>query len=194
MQFLLYLCTRFFTETTMKRIFRYFGALLVASIPFSAVLGDVITHDFNEMNTSPRTINFGTGNTSATTTTDDIKYTCGGAAVFAAVNAKIGIKMYEEGDYTIIGPAIAGLYELQIGYNIIPKTEREEIEVYISSDGDDWGEPLSEGVAYSSGLVRVVIPRGDYQVKLRNKGSKDVFINTILYYYETCNCFRYVPE
>ena len=179
----------------MKRIFRYLGAtLLLTILPFSVMRGENITHNFQEM-ISLRTISFGPENTSASATTDDVTYTytCGEDAKFDVVSTVVGIKMYENGDYVIVTPAIGGLNRLMIGYNAIP--QKEEIEVYISPDGVDWGSPLTEGVTYGSGMVDATIPQGDYQVMIRNKGSNDIFVTSMKYYYEVeeCNCFRYVP-
>ena len=179
----------------MKRIFRYLGAtLLLTILPFSVMRGENITHNFQEM-IPLGTLRFGPGNTSASATTDDVTYTytCGESAVFDNVSYRLGIKMYSEGDFFVVTPAIGGLNRLMIGYNAIP--QKEEIEVYISPDGVDWGSPLTEGVTYGSGMVEATIPQGDYQVKIRNKGTKDIFITSMKYYYEVeeCNCFRYVP-
>jgi hypothetical protein len=180
----------------MKHILRYLAsALLLTVIPFSVMQGENFMHNFNDM-IPLGTISFGLENTSAKATTDDVTYTytCGEDAKFDVVSTVVGIKMYEEGDYVIVSPAIAGLNKLRIGYNAI--AEKEEIEVYISPDGDFYGRsPLAEGVTYYSGLVEVVIPQGDYQVMIRNKGSKDIFVTRVTYYYEVeeCNCFRYVP-
>ena len=182
----------------MKRIFRYLGAtLLLTILPFSVMRGENITHNFQEM-ISLRTISFGPENTSASATKDDVTYiytcggTCGESAVFDIVSV-LGIKMYSEGDFFVVTPAIGGLNRLMIGYNAI--LQKEEIEVYISPDGVDWGSPLTEGVTYGSGMVDAIIPQGDYQVMIRNKGSNDIFVTSMKYYYEVeeCNCFRYVP-
>lgn len=178
----------------MKRILRYLGALLFAGMPFSVILGENITHNFQSMNTEPRTIEFESANKYASTTTDAITYTCGGKAVFDVVNYQAGIKLYYYGDSVIVAPAIEGLYEVNIGYIIVPSTfNTSDIEVYISPDGSEWEGPLTDGVTYSSGSVTATIPRGNYQLKIRNKGSYDIFITNIIYYYEICNCFRYVP-
>ena len=180
----------------MKRIFRYLGAtLLLTILPFSVMRGENITHNFQEM-IPLGTLIFGPENTSANATTDDVTYTytCGEDAKFDVVSTVVGIKMYENGDYVIVTPAIGGLNRLMIGYNAIP--QKEEIEVYISPDGDFYGRsPLTEGVTYGSGMVEATIPQGDYQVMIRNKGSNDIFVTSMKYYYEVeeCNCFRYVP-
>ena len=160
--------------------------------------GENITHNFQEM-ISSSTISFGPGNTSASATTDDVTYTytCGRKAVFGVENYQAGIKLYYYGDSVIVAPAIAGLNRLQIGYIIVPTTfKTQDIEVYISPDGDFYGgSPLTEGVTYGSGMVDATIPQGDYQVMIRNKGSNDIFVTSMKYYYEVeeCNCFRYVP-
>ena len=182
----------------MKRIFRYLGAtLLLTILPFSVMRGENITHNFQEM-ISSSTISFNPGYTAASATTDDVTYTytCGGNATFGVENYQAGIKLYYYRDSVIVAPAIAGLNRLQIGYIIVPTTfKTQDIEVYISSDGVGWGSPLTEGVTYGSGMVDATIPQGDYQVMIRNKGSNDIFVTSMKYYYEVeeCNCFRYVP-
>lgn len=178
----------------MKRILRYFGALLFAGMPFAVIHGEEITHNFQTMNTEPRTIEFQSANTYARSTTDAITYTCGGKAVFDVENDQVGIKLYYNGDEVIVAPAIDGLFEVHIGYIIVPNTfKTEDIEVYISPDGSKWEGPLTEGVTYSSGSVTATIPRGNYQLKIRNKGNSDIFITNMTYFFEHCNCFRYVP-
>ena len=178
----------------MKRILRYFGALLFAGMPFSVIHGEKITHNFQTKNSEPRTIEFEADNTYARSTTDAITYTCGGNAVFAMVNDQVGIKLYYYGDEVIVAPAIDGLYEVHIGYIIVPNTfNTEDIEVYISPDGSKWEGPLTDGVTYSYGSVTATIPHGNYQLKIRNKGNSDIVITNMTYFYEHCNCFRYVP-
>ena len=183
-----------FDRTIMKRILRYLGALLFAGMPFSVILGENITHNFQLMNTEPRTIKFQSNNKYAFSTTDAITYTCGRNAVFDVVNNQVGIKLYDDGDEVIVAPAIDGLYEVYIGYIIVPTTfKTEDIEVYISSDGSKWEGPLTDGVTPSSGSVTATIPRGNYQLKIRNKGNNDIVITNMTYFFEHCNCFRYVP-
>ena len=177
----------------MKRILRYFGALLFAGMPFAVIHGENITHNFQSMNMK-HTIEFESANTYARSTTDAITYTCGGKAVFAVVNDQVGIKLYYYGDEVIVAPAIDGLYEVHIGYIIVPNTfNTDDIEVYISPDGSKWEGPLTDGVTPSSGSVTATIPRGNYQLKIRNKGKNDILITNMTYFYEHCNCFRYVP-
>ena len=77
----------------MKRILRYFGALLFAGMPFSVIHGENITHNFQSMNMK-HTIEFESANKYARSTTDAITYTCGRKAVFAVVNDQVGIKLY----------------------------------------------------------------------------------------------------
>ena len=80
--------------------------------------GENITHNFQEM-IPLGTLIFGPENTSANATTDDVTYTytCGEDAKFDVVSTVVGIKMYENGDYVIVTPAIGGLNRLMIGYN-----------------------------------------------------------------------------
>ncbi len=180
----------------MKRIFRYFGALLVASIPFSAVLGDVITHDFNQMNAKPRTINFGTGNTSATTTTDDITYTCGGTATAKFYTdhvhkSVISINLLSNTDYVIVFSPLEPIASVRISY-YSESTVYTNLKIYASSDGSDYGSPLS--ALYESSVINAEIPIGSHYLKIRNEGSTKISITEMKYTRETCNCFRYVPE
>ena len=186
----------FFTETTMKRIFRYFGALLVASIPFLAALGDEIAHDFNEMNATPRTINFGPGNTSATTTTDDITYTCGGTATAKfntdhVYTSKISINLLSNTDYVIVSSPSEPIASVRISY-YPASTVYTNLKIYASSDGSDYGSPLS--ALYESSVINAEIPIGSHYLKIRNEGRTKISIIKMEYTRQTCNCFRYVPE
>ena len=197
--FLLYLCTRFLTETIMKRILRYFGALLFAGMPFSVIHGENITHNFQSMNTEPRTIEFQSANTYARSTKDAITYTCGGtsASKFGldhVYKSVMSINLLNYGDSVIISPAIDNLRGFDIFYE--PANEkRNTIQVYLSTDGISWGEPLTgENIAYAKGVINVTPPSGSYQIKIVDtNGSYDASITEIDYMIENCNCFRYVP-
>lgn len=179
----------------MKRILSHLVAVIVAAMPLLAIHGENIPHNFQVMNTPPSTIEFSSGNKVARSTTDGITYTCGGDATFAVVNYQTGIKLYYYGDNVIVAPAIEGLFEVSIGYDIMDSGTFNpyDIEVYISPDGVSWGSSISAGRTHASGLVTVTIPRGNYQLKIRNKGGRDIFITNMIYFYEHCNCFRYVP-
>lgn len=180
----------------MKRIFRYFGAMLVASIPFVAALGDVITHDFNQMNASPCTINFEDGNTFARTKTDDITYTCGGTATAKfytdhVYKSIISINLLSNTDYVIVSSPSEPIASVKISY-YPGSTVYTNLKIYASSDGSDYGSPLS--ALYESSFIYAEIPIGSHYLKIRNEGSTKISIIEMEYTRETCNCFRYVPE
>ena len=181
----------------MKRIFRYFGALLVASFPFVAALGDEIAHDFNEMNTMPRTINFEDGNTFARPTTDDITYTCGGTATAKfytdhVYKLIISINLLSNTDYVIVSSPSEPIASVRISY-YSESTVYTNLKIYASSDGSDYGSPLS--ALYESRVINAEIPIGSHYLKIRNEGSTKISIIKMEYTRESCNnCFRYVPE
>lgn len=149
------------------------------------------------MNTEPRTIEFESNNTYARSTTDAITYTCGGRCTFwldHVYKAVMSINLLNYGDYVIISPAIDNLRGVDIFYE--PANEmRNTIQVYLSTDGISWGEPLTgENIAYAKGVINVTPPSGSYQIKIVDtNGSNDTSITEIGYMIENCNCFRYVP-
>ena len=197
--FLLYLCTRFLTETIMKRILWYLGALLFAGMPFSVIQGENVTHNFQSMNTEPRTIVF-ESDKYARSTTDAITYTCGGKSdckfwLDHVYNSAMSINLLNYGDYVIISPAIDNLRGFDIFYEPASQMRNTIIQVYLSTDGISWGEPLTgENINYEKGVINVTPPSGSYQIKIVDtNGSNDTSITGIDYMIENCNCFRYVP-
>jgi hypothetical protein len=183
----------------MKRILRYLGALLFAGMPFSVIHGENITHNFQSMNTEPRTIEF-ESDKYASSTTDAITYTCGGTSdcrfwIDHVSHTFISINLLNNGDYVIISPAIDNLRGFDIFYE--PANEKREtiIQVYLSTDGISWGEALTgENINYEKGVINVTPPSGSYQIKIVDiNGSYDTSITEIDYMIENCNCFRYVP-
>lgn len=184
----------------MKRIFRYLGALLFAGMPFSVILGENITHNFQSMNTEPRTIEFESVNKYASSTTDAITYTCGGTSTSKfwldhVYNYAMSINLLNYGDYVIISPAIDNLRGFDIFYEPANENRNTIIQVYLSTDGISWGEPLTgENINYEKGVINVTPPSGSYQIKIVDiNGSYDTSITEIDYMIENCNCFRYVP-
>lgn len=151
------------------------------------------------MNTEPRTIEFQSANTYARSTKDAITYTCGGksASKFGldhVYKSVMSINLLNYGDYVIISPAIDNLRGFDIFYE--PASQiRNTIQVYLSTDGISWGEPLTgENITYAKGVINVTPPSGSYQIKIVDtNGSYDASITEINYMIENCNCFRYVP-
>ncbi len=127
----------------------------------------------------------------------DTTYTCGGKAKFGVESLRICILMENEGDNVIVSPAIEYMNRVQFRY--FPSANlRESISVYIKEEGDaDWTEVTDYG-SYLKGSVDIPMPaKGNYQVKIQNRGGSKFYINQIDYTTdpETCsNCFRYVPE
>ena len=94
----------------------------------------------------------------------------------------------------IISPAIDNLRGFDIFYG--PASQiRTTIQVYLSTDGISWGEPLTgEDIKYGKSVINVTPPSGSYQIKIVDtNGSYDASITEIDYIIENCNCFRYVP-
>ena len=184
----------------MKRILSYIGAVLFTIIPFATVSAETITHNFNDMYyADPRTLILSSGNTVGTTP-EDIIYTCGGNATAKFWNdhvfgTKISAQLLDYGAYLIISPAIENLTEIAITFE--PTSEvRDNLKVYISEDGSNWGTALSgDAISYTKGMIRATFPAGNYYIRIfDNNGSYDASILHISYTKENCNCFRYIPE
>ena len=77
-----------------------------------------------------------------------------------------------------------------------PASKVEDIKIYVSRDSVDWGVPLSgDNITYSSGGIDVSLPRNNYYVRIKNTSSTiDVYLPSIIWYQDHCNCFIYEAE
>lgn len=128
--------------------------------------------------------------------TDFVTYTCSGSgATFGIdrVESKISICLPNKGN-TVTTTRIDELTGFSIMYNPYD-VNRTNLKVRLSRDGETWGDPLTgDNISYSDGSVSVTIPRNNYFVQIyNNASSKDVFIMSITYYQDHCNCFVYEP-
>lgn len=133
-----------------------------------------------------------TNDNKTSTTSDGYTYSCGGSAVYASVDSKIQLKLYNANDYVTLSPAIEDLVEIRI-YTF---QNTSTLRVCLSSDGSTWGDPVpSSRMTAFSGYVKVKIPKGRHFVKiLQTSGTPDVNISQITYTTTDCNCFEYIPE
>lgn len=175
----------------MIRAAKYFalGILLLCSATGGA---EKYVHDFHTM-TGASTIAFSGANKVGTT--DLVTYTCSASAVFsatAASSSRICIFLEKNGDEVVLSPAIANLDSLSIYY--LPVAART-IDVYVSTDGSDWGEKLelTESVA---GIKLCKLPeKGNYYLRIVNsKYSNAFYISQIDFFTKPCYCLKVVSE
>lgn len=125
-------------------------------------------------------------------TTDFVTYTCTGTnAKFGALSKVAAIDLPAAGS-TVTTTRIDDFCGFQLVHNPHNKS-CENLKVYVSTDGEDFGEPLSgTAVSYSNGMVYVNIPPGDYYVRLANSSSLVVSVQKITFYQDHCpKCFEY---
>ncbi len=187
----------------MKRILPYIIVLILSVIPFSFVVGEPITHNFNEMYTaSPKQLVLTPGSSSklATTTIDDLAYT-----IYGSTNAKFGMDLHHslglqvvsvnlpsKNDSVIVYSPTDAIAQVYIRYYYQDKPTIDNIKVYASSDGSSYSD--TSATLSSRGNITANIPGGSQYIKIVNEGNTGISIYYMNYTIENCNCFRYVPE
>ena len=145
-------------------------------------------HEFNDM----FSVTLTTSDGDKVGTTDFVTYTCTGTnAKFGNRSGVIAIDLPAAGS-TVTTTLIDDFCGFQLVHDPHGKS-CENLKVYVSTDGEDFGEPLSgTAVSYSKGMVYVNIPPGDYYVRLANSSSTAVSIQKITFYQNHCpKCFEY---
>lgn len=149
-------------------------------------------HDFSGLLTAG---NLTFSNSNKVGTTDTLVYTCSGTnAEFTYTNDYV-ISLPKSGSTVVISPAISKLSRVVI--NHYQYSSCTNIKVYVSTDGTNWGSPISgSDIDYTSdrGTIDVTLPRRAYYIKIANTTTADFTIYRITYYTEDCNCFLYTPE
>ncbi len=172
--------------------------VLVLSSAFSPALAAVITHNFDDkFKARPMELSFYAENTKATTN-DGYTYTCSGNAEFGIDGGYLYLLMPKSGDDFILSPAITDLAEILLYYSPFtsPPYPNYHIQVYISSDGSSWGDPLPAARLTKADIksVKVLIPKGTHYVRIRHTDNTAIKIQQITYTTSDCNCFQYIPE
>lgn len=146
--------------------------------------------------TDSRGIVYKTSNTIGET--DFVTYTCSGGAKFyydATKTSNIFAIFLESAGSQVTTTKIENLDSIRIVY--MPADAKKDMVVEISTDSITWTE--KETALVFAGLRTVKMPRAnDYYVRIRRKGSNDVYIREMQYIYidlsECPNCFLYKPE
>ena len=153
------------------------------------------THNFHAMSSDKTQIEFSEKNTVAKTPL--LTYTCNDKAKFGLYTefspSPICILMSETGA-TVTTTLIDNLRQLVIHYYYEGKElyDADEISISISVDRQVWNAP--DEIIYNKGLINVVLPAGDYFLKIARK-TKNFYIHQIEYTTEKCACFPYIkPE
>ena len=155
-----------------------------------------ITHNFASMSSASTLawpVNYKTG------VTDDVTYSCTGTSSTFGVDhvngTTISITMSKADDVITLSPALEGLTKFEI-YFYPTNAKRTNIEVYVSTDGVNWGDAVSgDNRSDSNGLIRIKdLPRNDYRVQIRNKTATAISIFEMRYYQSSCRCLRVVSE
>ncbi|MEE1069649.1 MAG: hypothetical protein U0K81_04155 [Paludibacteraceae bacterium] len=177
---------------------RYYISLICLLMLCTTIYGAEIvttTHDFHAMSGDKAQIEFSNSNRIAKTPL--LTYTCNDKAKFGLYTefspSPICILMSEPGA-TVTTTQIDNLRQLVIHYYYEGKEpyDADEITISISVDGRVWNAP--DEIIYNKGLINVVLPAGDYFLKIARK-TKNFYIHQIKYTTEKCACFPYIkPE
>ena len=174
---------------------RYYISLIFLLMLCTSIYGVEIvttTHNFSAMSSDTAQIEFSDKNAIAKTPL--LTYTCNDKAKFGLYTefspSPICILMSETGA-TVTTTLIDNLRQLVIHYYYEGKElyDADEISISISVDRQVWNAP--DEIIYNKGLINVVLPAGDYFLKIARK-TKNFYIHTMEYTTEKCNCFRYV--
>ena len=169
--------------------------LFVLSAATISAEAEVITHDFNAMNGTTLQLT----NSNLTGTTDLLTYTCSGSAIFTLDHmnpiGKKKICIYMPNSSSVFTTtAVEGL--MQIHLSPYPPSKCENIKVYVSTDGTNWGDAISgDAIEYqNNGGIWANVPRGTYYIKVTNTTSDQVSIISIAYNISPCYCLQVVSE
>lgn len=148
-----------------------------------------INHDFNAMRSggSP-TLTWPNGYKEGVTPL--VTYTCLGNATFASNGGLICISLPNIGDYVTISPAIDYLKAVRVTCN---HNYDNHLKLYYSSDGSTWTPLTTDALTFTMSIERPLPVRGDYYLKIEAI-KKSVYIRSITYYTEPCNCFELEEE
>lgn len=152
------------------------------------------THNFHAMSSDKTQIEFLNDNTIAETplltyTTDNAKF-----GLYTGTNPNPICILMNTTDATVTTTQIDNLRQLVMHYYYEGKEpyDADEITISISVDGRVWNAP--DEITYHKGLINVVLPAGDYFLKIARK-TKNFYIHQIEYTTEKCACFPYIkPE
>lgn len=177
---------------------RYYISLICLLMLCTTIYGVEIvttTHNFSAMSGDKAQIEFSDKNAIAKTPL--LTYTCTAQAKFGHYEefspSPICILMSEPGA-TVTTTLIDNLRQLVMHYYYEGKEpyDADEITISISVDGRVWNAP--DEIIYNKGLINVVLPAGDYFLKIARK-TKNFYIHQIEYTTEKCACFPYIkPE
>jgi hypothetical protein len=147
-----------------------------------------ITHSFHDMTTAPVTLTWPNGYKEGVTPL--VTYTCSENATFTLNGGLICISLPNIGDYVTISPAIDYLKAVRVTCN---HNYDNHLKLYYSSDGSIWTPLTTDALTFTLSIERPLPVRGDYYLKIEAI-KKSVYIRSITYYTEPCNCFEYVSE
>lgn len=177
---------------------RYYISLICLLMLCTTIYGVEIvttTHNFSAMSGDKAQIEFSSDNQIAKTPL--LTYTCTNIAKFGpytGTNPNPICILMNTTDATVTTSQIDNLRQLVIHYYYEGKElyDADEISISISVDRRVWNAP--DEIIYNKGLINVVLPAGDYFLKIARK-TKNFYIHQIKYTTEKCACFPYIkPE
>lgn len=180
----------------MKHFLRYSATLclLAFCVANSHAVLTANTHNFHEM--SGKTLAWPSGYTvGVTTLTPELTYTCGTSGTFGLADdgATVSLNLPGSGSYVTTAPAVENLTKI-----ILWRTPANaaNVDFYISSDdGDSWTQ-ITSGISVDVNSIEVAMPsKGAYCLKIvRQSSGSTMYIKSITYQTNACNCLRVVTE
>ena len=180
-----------------KSVFYITLCLFTLSSAYCRAERRTVVQNFHEMiNAKPPTMSL--KNSLKTGETDFVTYTCSSGAKFyydATKTSNIFAIFLESAGSQVTTTKIQNLDSIRIVY--MPADAKKDMVVEISTDSITWTE--KETALVFAGLRTVKMPHAnDYYVRIRRKGSNNVYIREMQYIYidlsECPNCFLYKPE
>ncbi len=182
----------------MKHTIFVIMVLVLSSAVLPAFSADITHHFHTKFTGSPQTLTITQNNKIGNSTNDGFTYTCGGKAEFGSKSSQICLLMNNSGDYVTLSPAVPDLSEIRINYSPFTSSSTPiyHLQVYVSADGSDWGDPLPANrfSIINSSYIKIIVPKGTSFVKVVNTDGTDLAIKEFRYTPVNCNCNTYIPE
>lgn len=179
----------------MKHTIFVIMVLVLSSAVLPAFSADIV-HDFRSATGRSFSDDFKSCTISLSSGT--YTYTCGGEAEFGIKSSQICLLMNNSGDFVTLSPAVPDLSEIRINYSPFTSSSTPiyHLQVYVSADGSDWGDPLPADrfSIINSSYIKIIVPKGTSFVKVVNTDGTDLAIKEFRYTPVNCNCNTYIPE
>lgn len=182
--------------------FRSYGLILALLVLSSAVCraeDSICTQAISTMIGNGTLV---TANSNTVGKTDFVTYTCHGGsdARFWTIGVGIYALMLPNKNDSVVTSRITNLKQVQLRYTDNKSGTPDYIQtptsmsIRVSEDSVTWTN-LTSIATHSAGIATVLLPDpGDYYISVRNlKNGTPIYIRTVEYTIQRCNCYQYHP-